>query len=267
MDIKSSQLGGNGIAGIEHSQNANIRESITNPGSRASQTTQTTPQTLAQQEALFAVIREAARRAGVKTGAQGYSEKDVFAVNDQIRKDADLAQAIALARSNYRRGKGELDDDNAAALDEGSGTARGGSEKIGSVKRQEDVGGPGAAKGDVQSSSIGRMSHRDRAAFSSFLPIEEGDLVVNMLKMIDLDGDGIISVRQFLEYFVRHANEQNRFNDIEFANLVKILSESINVDSLDQNKLLNARDNLLNNDIEALEAAIYNLGIKDGMAA
>jgi hypothetical protein len=243
------------------------RASIKDAVARSAPTADKPNQPVSPRESLAAIVREAARRAGVMSGAESYSEKDIRAVNEQIRKDSDLAQAVALARGMNRRGKGEADDDNEVGLDKGAGTRRGDDKKVWQADKED---GGESAEGDSGVSGASRLARGGQTGFQPHTgasPVSDGDLVVNMLNMFDVDGDGIITVRQFLEYIIQHAGEHDRFNEIELSNLIKILSESIDAAPPQQGLAHQPEDSLLAGGLDAIADAVHNSGLKRGLAA
>lgn len=168
------------------------------------------------------IINEAVRRSGIVITEGRFSKADVAAINSEIRKDPALAAALAHARGDYKRGKSKLEDPEVAA-DTGESEH---SENNQASASQEGFGHQGPQTGTANVTGLHYSQPQTFDISSSPVPVR--DIAYEMLEMFDSDGDGIITVRQVLEYFISHARHEIRFNEVELANIMKILTEGIN---------------------------------------
>lgn len=182
------------------------------------------PLTLAQ------IIQEAARRSGIVNTGNGFTKADVLTINNEIRKDPVLYEALVRVRTDHKRGQGKLDDSE-VGLDAGQGKRM--RERQARVSYADDDGGmAGAQAADGRGLHVGQAGATESrtgavSALSGF------DIAAEMLVMFDYDGDGIINARQVLEFLIVHESNNIRFNEIEFANIIKILTDGVNEAGLD----------------------------------
>lgn len=163
---------------------------------------------------LAEIIQEAVRRAGIEA-EDGFSKSDVIAINQQIRKDPALLEALAQIRGDLRRRTGKSgDSDDLPGASEGRRKRR----RLKDDGSQEDAGEAAASEPDP----IVQTDFRVEAVRN--VPAG-GDITSRMLAALDLDGDGIIGVRQMLQYLIFH--EEYSFNRIELWNMLRILNEGM----------------------------------------
>lgn len=165
------------------------------------------------QLALTDVIQEAVRRAGIDAD-DGFTKTDVIAINQQIRKDPTLLEALAQIRGDARRRTGKSGDtaDVTAATDRKRRRRR--SKDAGS---EDEVGEADAAEDDL----IVQTDFRVDAVSGA----KGRDLTSRMLAVLDADGDGIIAVREMLQFLIFH--EEYKFNRIELVNMLRTLNEGL----------------------------------------
>lgn len=204
----------------------NFAEAVQSAGSKARVQGGQNPTTVGQGATpagtISQIIHEAVRRAGITITDGRFSNADVAAINNEIRKDPALAAALAHARGDYKRGKGKLDDQDIAADTEAN-------ERSSEAQTDGADGGFGNQGVEAGAAKTASLYSNQPEAFnvsSSAVPVK--DIANEMLKIFDQDGDGIITVRQVLEYFILHARDDIRFSEVEFANIMKVLTEGIN---------------------------------------
>lgn len=172
---------------------------------------------------LSEVIKEAARRSGLAEANGQFTKADVVAINNEIRKDPVLAAAFAQARSDRGRRKGKLQDiENAPEFEE----------------NRRGRGSEDAEAGVLSGANLAGALLRDAQGAGSASPefcveevsnhLADQDLTAGMLRTYDLDGDGIIAVRELLQFLLFHSGQGYRFNDAEFARIIKIATEGVN---------------------------------------
>lgn len=169
--------------------------------------------------ALSQIVLEAAKRAGITTTDGRLNKTDVQIISAVIRKDPALFEAWSQLQNNTKRARRrQYDSEVTLDLDDAKRKPR----RYAGMSVDLGYSDPPPAISDAELHIS--PAERTESRVDPAPAYQRCDLAAEILKMFDHDGDGIVTVRQVLEYIVFHARDKIRFNNIELINILKILT-------------------------------------------
>lgn len=208
-----------GQSGHSIASSASTTQSTTarSPSVRPSRTAARTPGPTEKPLTLTEIIQEAVRRSGISEEAGSFDKADIITINQEIRKDPVLLDALMQVRGEAKRRQTKLLDVEDAVRSTQEKRSRRGS-KTTSIDGDDRAEEPNF---DDELEYVQKNLTEFRV--NPVAGVDEADVTENMLRLFDLDGDGIIAVRQMLQYLIFY--EERRFNRVELANLLKVMNE------------------------------------------